>query len=212
MSTSLLYHGFGVRGYDYLRTDYVGGGVIFSLERKSGSCLCAACGSRNVWRQGSVTRSFQTVPLGRKPVTLKVQIPRLLCHDCGKTRQAALGFADPRRTYTKSFECYVLELSRHTTIKDAADHLGVSWDVVKDIQKRHLHKKFSRPKLKHLRQIAIDEISTGKGHRYVTIVLDLESGAVVHVGQGKGADALTAFWKRLRHSGANLEANSTKSP
>ena len=60
------------------------------------------------------------------------------------------------------------------TIKDVAGHLCVSWDVVKDIKKRYLYKKFAKPKLKHLRQIAIDEISTGKGHRYVTIVLDLE--------------------------------------
>ena len=41
---------------------------------------------------------------------------------------------------------------------------------------------FSKPKLRHLKRIAIDEISIGTGHRYVTIVLDLESGAIVHVG------------------------------
>ena len=43
----------------------------------------------------------------------------------------------------------------------------------------------------------------------MTIVLDLESGAVVHVGRGKGGDALTAFWKRLRRSGAKVEAVAT---
>jgi transposase len=37
-------------------------------------------------------------------------------------------------------------------------------------------------------------------------VLDLESGAVVHVGDGKGADALKPFWKRLRSSRAKIEA------
>ena len=95
------------------------------------------------------------------------------------------------------------------TIKDVAEHLGVSWDVVKDIQKRYLYKKFAKPKLKHLQQIAIDEISTGKGHRYVTIVLDLESGAVVHVGEGKGGDSLLGFWRRLRASGAKVKAVAT---
>ena len=209
MSTSLLYHAVGVCGHRYVRTEYVEGGVIFTIQRQTEACRCAACGSENVWRQGSVTRPFRTLPIGRVPVTLRVEIPRLLCHDCGKTRQADLGFAEPRRTYTKSFERYVLELSRHMTIKDVAEHLGVSWDVVKEIQKRHLRKKFAKPKLKHLRQIAIDEISVGKGHRYVTIVLDLESGAVVHVGEGKGGDALTAFWKRLRGSGAKVQAVAT---
>jgi transposase len=209
MSTSLLYHAFGVRDYRYVKTEYVAGGVVVTIERKADTCRCTACGSENVGRQGSVRRPFRTLPIGRKPVTLRAEIPRLHCHDCGKTRQAAIGFAEPRRTYTKSFERYVLELSRHMTIKDVAEHLGVSWDVVKDIQKRYLHRRFSKPKLKHLRQIAIDEISVGQGHRYITLVLDLESGAVVHVGAGKGGDSLQPFWKRLRASGARIEAVAT---
>ena len=92
------------------------------------------------------------------------------------------------------------------TIQDVADHLGISWDVIKEIQKADLKRRFGRPKLKHLRQIAIDEISTAKGHACLTIVLDLESGAVVHVGRGKGGDALKDFWTRLRRSGAKIEA------
>src|SRR5581483_1081787 len=87
-----------------------------------------------------------------------------------------------------------------TTIKDAAAHLGVSWDIIKDIQQRNLHRRFGKPKLKNLKEIAIDEIAIGKGHAYFTVVLDLRSGAVVYVGDGKGVVALTAFWKRLRAS------------
>ena len=87
--------------------------------------------------------------------------------------------------------------------------MGVSWWMVKDIEKRHLQKHFSRPKLRSLRRIAIDEISIGKGHRYLTLVLDLESGAVVHVGQGKGADALKPFWRRLKASHAQIAAVAT---
>ena len=78
------------------------------------------------------------------------------------------------------------------TIRDVAVHLGVGWDLIKDIQKRDLSRRFAKPKLKHLRHIAIDEIAVAKGHRYLTVVLDLESGAVVFVGDGKGADALEA--------------------
>ena len=141
MSTSLLYHAFGVRDYRYVKTEYVEGGVIFTMVRKTDGCRCSVCGSENVWRQGSVTRPFRTLPIGRKLVTLRAESPRLLCHDCGTTRQAVIGFAEPRRTYSTSFERYALELSQHMTIKDVADHLGVSWDVVKDIQKRYLHNK-----------------------------------------------------------------------
>ena len=93
-----------------------------------------------------------------------------------------------------------------THIRDVAVHLDVSWDVIEDIQKRDLSRRSSRPKLKHLRRIAIDEIAVAKGHRYLTVVMDLESGAVVFVGDGQGADALTPFWKRLRPSKAKIEA------
>jgi transposase len=209
MSTTLLYHGFGVRDYRYVRTNYFPGGVIFTIERKPGTCGCTACGSENVWRQGVVVRRFRTLPIGGKRVELEARIPRLACQDCGAVRQAAIGFAEARRSYTKSFERYVLELSRHMTIKDVACHLGVSWDVVKQIQKKYLRRRFAKPRLKHLKQIAIDEISTGKGHQYVTMVMDLKSGAVVHVGQGKGGDALTGFWKRVRASHARIEAVAT---
>jgi transposase len=133
-------------------------------------------------------------------------IPRVECQDCGVVRQVETRFADPRRSYTSAFERYALELGRHMTIRDVARHLNVSWDTIKDIQKRDLARRYAKPKLKHLRQIAIDEIAVAKGHRYLTIVLDLKSGAVVFVGDGKGADALKPFWKRLRSSKARIEA------
>lgn len=83
-------------------------------------------------------RLFQVMPIGMKKVYVTLRIPRVECHNCGIVRQIKICFADPRRTYTKSFERYALELSRHMTIKDTVRHLGVSWDVVKDIQKRYL--------------------------------------------------------------------------
>jgi transposase len=49
---------------------------------------------------------------------------------------------------------------------------------IKDIQKCNIHRRFAKPKLRKLKRIAIDEISIGKGHQYLTIVLDLSTGAV----------------------------------
>jgi transposase len=92
------------------------------------------------------------------------------------------------------------------TILDVAKHLFVSWDSIKDIEKRYLKKKFSHPRLRDVSSIAIDEIAVTKGHRYLTVVLDLESGAVIFVGDGKGPDALKPFFKMLNHSHANIKA------
>ncbi|MDK1104430.1 MAG: ISL3 family transposase, partial [Actinomycetota bacterium] len=209
MSTSLLRRMFGIRKYRYVKTEYVAGGMIIRVERRPGTCFCSRCGSKDVRPQGSVERVFRMVSIGGKRVMLVANIPRVECRKCGSIRQVPLGFATKRRSYTRAFERYVLDLCRHMTIKDVARHLGVSWDVAKDIQKRHLKKRYAKPKLKHLRLIAIDEISVGKGHRYVTLVMDLKSGAIVFVGEGKGAAALDPFWKRLRASHAKIEAVAT---
>ena len=78
--------------------------------------------------------------------------------------------------------------------------------MIKEIQRRYLTRRYSRPILKNLELIAIDEISIGKGHNYLTVVLDLISGAVVFVGNGKGTEALLPFWKRLKSSQAKIKA------
>jgi transposase len=206
MSTSLLYHAFGIRGYEYVRTDYQGGATIFTIHQDPDACRCSACGSRAVISRGHAERQFVALPIGSRKTTVVLPIPRVECRACGLVRQVQVPFADPRRSYTKSFERYVLELSRSMTIRDVAHHLDVGWDLVKDIQKRDLSRRYAKPKLKHLRALAIDEIAVASGHRYLTVVMDLESGAVVFVGDGKGADALKPFWKRLRPSGARIQA------
>ena len=206
MSTSLLYHGFGVHGYDYVNSKFDGGAVMFTLRPKAFELQCSSCQSRKIIRRGKVDRKFRSLPIGRKSVWFSLAVQRVECLVCGLVRQVKIGFANPRRSYTKSFERYALELSKYMTIQDTARHLGVSWDVIKDIQKRYLQKRFSRPKLKKLKEIAIDEISIGKRHRYLTVVLDLKTGAVVFVGDGKGADALDPFWKQLKRAKSKIDA------
>jgi transposase len=206
MSTSLLYHGFGIKGYHHVNTKYEGGAVRFTIRQETNKLPCSSCGARHVLLKGQVWRQFRDLPIGKKPVWITLGIHRVYCQACELIRQVKVGFAEPRRSYTRGFERYALDLGRQMTIQDVSRHLGVSWDVIKDIQKRNLEKRFSRPTLKHLKQIAIDEISIGKGHKYLTIVLDLESGAVVFVGDGRGSDALLPFLKRLKRSCATIEA------
>jgi len=209
MSTSLLYQAFGVRGYEYRRTDFFEGRVCFTLEQARERYRCPECGAAAVHAQGHKDRFLQTIPIGLKPTFILLKVARVICFRCEHTRQVKVPFADPRRTYTHAFERYALELSKATTIQDAARHLNISWDIVKDIQKRNLQRRFGKPKLKSLKEIAIDEVAVGKGHQYFTLVLDLTSGAVVYVGDGKGVAALTALWPRLRAARAKIRAVAT---
>ena len=208
MSTSLLYHAWGIHGYRHVRTTYPGG-ICFGIEQAPGTFRCANCGSREVVKSGTVVRRFRSLPVGSHAVSIELPVQRLWCAGCGRTRQARISFADEQRSYTRAFGRYALELSRHMTILDVAHHLNIGWDLIKDIQSRYLKKHFAKPRLKELKHIAVDEISVGKGQKFVTVVLDLDSGAVVFVGEGKGAEALDPFWRRLNGAHAHIAAVAT---
>jgi transposase len=209
MSTTLLYQAFGIAGYTYRSQHCHEGCIFFKIEQPRHRLRCCQCGSPNVWVRGRKERIFRTVPIGMKPTSIVLEVPRVSCLHCDANQQVKIGFADPKKHYTRSFERYALELSRCMTIQDVADHLQIGWDTIKDIQAKNLQRRFAKPKLHKLKQIAIDEINIGKGHHYLTIVLNLITGAVVYVGDGKGVKSLEIFWKRLRRARAKIQAVAT---
>ena len=210
MSTSLLYHAFGLpTGYGYKSTRYEEGVIWFVVEQRKKHLRCSSCNSRDVIQRGSQLRHFKTLPIGEREVFIEFAVPRLECKSCQAVRQAKIRFADGSKRYTKRFRKLVLSLSRHMTIKAVAAFLRVGWDLVKDIQKTYLKRHFSRPSIRKLKRIAIDEIHMGPKMGYLTVVLDLRTGEVVHVGEGKSGDALTAFWKRLKRARVELEVVAT---
>ena len=209
MSTSLLYHRFGIHGYTYCRLLFAKDQTYFVIDQPRERLRCSQCSAPQVWVQGRIERVFRTLPIGGQPTNIVLQVPRLCCLRCHTVRQAKIGFADPKKHYTHSFERYALDLSRSMTIKDVAKHLQVSWNTIKEIQVKNLQRKFGKPNLRKLKQIAIDEIAVGKGHHYLTVVLNLLTGAVVFVGDGKGVEALEIFWRKLRRCRARIKAVAT---
>lgn len=149
------------------------------------------------------------LPVGRRRFELVVEIPRLHCRRCRALRQPLLEFADPKKHYTRSLESFVADLCSVATIEDVSALTGLGWDTVKDIHKRMLRRKCRSFKLKKVRHIAIDELYLGRKRRFITIVLDLATGRVIHLGRGKGKDALKGFWIRLKRSKAKIEAVAT---
>jgi len=134
--------------------------------------------------------------MGNRPITLRMTVQRIYCSHCGCTVQERILFAKAKQKYTRRLARYVQELCRYMTIKAVAEHLGMSWNTVKEINKEHLRRKYDRPTLEGLRVIGIDEFAVKNGHVYMTVVADLETGRVVYVGDGKGKDALDGFRKK----------------
>lgn len=90
------------------------------------------------------------------------------------------------------------------SVKAIAEHLGMHWGTVKAIEKEHLRKKFKRIPLRKVKALGIDEIHVGK-KLYLTVVLNLQTGEVLHVGPGKDGDSLKPFLRRLRAARAKIQ-------
>ena len=176
---------------------------ISEIHIRRASFQCPLCDSPDVSAYPQRERVVRAVPIGRTACLLHVTVHKLYCPNCGKTSYERLGFlCGPKARMTRQLERTVLELRPHMSIKALSEHYGVPWQAIKDAEKSALGRKYARVSLKDVRALGIDEIyvfRTAKSHeKYVTVVRDLETGAVLEVARGKGADALKAFSRRIR--------------
>ena len=72
MSTSLLYHRFGIVGYRYVNQIFVAGTTVFRIEQARERLRCSHCGSNEVWAQGGVERVFRGLPIGKQPTLIEI--------------------------------------------------------------------------------------------------------------------------------------------
>lgn len=207
-TTSFIYHALGLQGYKLLKTEYRKGAVYFHIRRKKGKRRCAICKAR--WHQltldGTFTRTFRAVPIGRRPVFIVLHGHRQACKRCGALKRERFAYAKGKRRYMDGFARYVLDLLRFTNMLFAARLLHTGWDLIKDISRRDLQKRFKQRKLSKVRYIAVDEFAVRKGHRYMTVVLNLETGEILWAEEGKSAEALIPFLKRLKRRRVKLKA------
>lgn len=139
----MLYHAFGIRGYEIVRQEKFDRRCLsFSLRATPQVLRYPRCGSKDVIRKGTNPRLFRGLSVGSQPVWFEAAIPRVRCDRSELIRQVLIPFADEKRRHTRQFERYALELARITTTGHAADPLQVAWDTVRDIEARHLQKHF----------------------------------------------------------------------
>ena len=159
------------------------------------SPLCSNCQARapNI-HSHLLRRRVRDLPLAGLQVTLDVNFRKVRCPRCG-IRVEELGFVAPGVRVTKRLAHYVAQLCRVLPIKGVAEHLGLDWKTVKAIDKAYLEENFGRTDCHGVSILAIDEISVHKGHRYMTVVLDYETGRVLWMGRGRSARTLKKFFR-----------------
>jgi len=207
MSTSLLYHAFGLRGVKYIKTEYENSSTVFHGEVTSVIEKCPTCGSWETTRKkGFKERVLRLVPMGSRPTFLRLGIWRLQCKRCGALRWPKLPFVKGKARHTRRFAQFAIDLVHWMTVLGVARVLGVGWDLVKDIHKEHLKGRYKAVPLKDVKYLGIDEFSIRKGQSYMSIFVDLKSGRILHAVEGKGGQDITPFLKVLRRKARKLEA------
>jgi transposase len=81
--------------------------------------------------------------------------------------------------------------------KAAGQMLGIAPSTLSDILHRVIHRVRQPHKIRGLKTIGVDEISYAKGHKYATVVYDLDRSCVVWVGRGKARETIDRFFHHL---------------
>lgn len=156
---------------------------------------CSECGEVAP-RERRVMKIIRDLPMLDKDTYLSCEIFNVQCPRCGERRER-LDFVDRCSRLTIRLEQLIFSLVCMSTVKDAADRFELSWETVKNIDKKYLEKKFGKIDYGDLRRISIDEISNKKGHDYLSVVMDLDKGRVIWVGEGRKEEDIDKFFATL---------------
>jgi transposase len=133
---------------------------------------------------------------------------RVVCPDCG-VRVEQVPWADRWSRVTKALARAVAELARHADLTTVAKHFAINWKTVASVIRRVVEWGLAKRRRKRLRVIGLDEVSRKKGHRYLTLVYDLERGELVWAGKDRSKETASRFFDTLgRRRSRSLEAVS----
>jgi len=161
--------------------------------------VCPECGSpcpgydrrKRQWRHLD-TMQYETLVIA--------EVPRVKCPDHG-VHQISVPWAEDTSRFTALFEALVINWLHEASFAAVSRQLRLSWDQVAGIQDRAVKRGLARRSLTSPRIIGVDETSFQKRHEYVTSVVDIDAGVVLHVADGRTQAALDGFYQMLGEAG-----------
>jgi transposase len=156
------------------------------------SVACPACGAA-AKRHDTRLRRWRHLPTCQYKTILAAEVPRVRCPEHG-VKTLAVPWSEPGSGFTALFEALVIDWLREASISAVARQLDLSWDQVNGVMERAVRRGLARRRLEVPRRLGVDEMSFQKRHEYVTVVADIDRGIVQHVADGRGKQALAAYY------------------
>lgn len=175
------------------------GEVVASVRpRKGAQRRCGRCGRRGPWfDRGEGRRRWRALDLGTMRVWLEADAPRVSCRVHGPT-VIEVPWARHGVGHTRDFDDTVAWLATQCSKTAVTELMRVAWRTVGAIVARVSADVDARvDRLAGLRRIGIDEISYKRGHRYLTVVVDHDTGALVWAAAGRDEATLRSFFDAL---------------
>lgn len=163
---------------------------------------CPSCGGLCKGVHETVKRTVRDLPILDAQTYLIVHRRRLLCPQCGPILES-LPWLGKYSRVTKRLADSVARLCGVLAIKHVAEHFGLSWGQVKDIDKRSLEQRFGTVDLSAVEVIGMDEFALQKGHRYATVIVEPYRKEVLFVAKGRGRESIRPFFEKLGPEGCS---------
>jgi transposase len=164
--------------------------------------LCPKCGGLCKGVHDTTKRRVRDLPILEAHTHLIVHRRRLFCPDCGPVLES-LSWLGKYCRATQRLADSVATLCKVLPIKHVAEFFGLSWDQVKDIDKRSLEQRFTTVDLSAVEVIGMDEFALQKGHRYATVIVEPYRKQVLFVAKGRGRESLRPFFEKLGPDGCS---------
>ena len=184
--------------------------VVAHVRPRRSRGRCGTCGKRASWYdQGQGRRRWRTLDLGTIEVFLEADAPRVHCPTHGPTvRQVP--WARHGAGHTHGFDQQVAWLAIHCSKRAITELMRIAWRTVGSIIARvWADTAAGIDPFAGLARIGIDEISYKRGHKYLTVVVDHDSGRLVWASPGRDRATVRAFFDALEASGARRCAQIT---
>ncbi len=208
MSAEALYEAMGIEGYEVEGAWDDDGTLRVQVVVPREALSCRQCGCQKVHIDQRARQEWKSAPWGVMPVVITMDSPKVKCLRCQAKTWHQPTFASGQRRVTKTFDAAMETWLSKLTIQDAAEMFGVAWHTVSEVNLARL-KKLPRPNLSQVKRLSIDENYLGKVHGFITVVMDLDTKAIVSIVKGRGKQALREFFARLAEALAQIVAVAT---
>lgn len=153
-----------------------------------------------------VRRRIRDLPMLGLPVLLEVELLRLACPRCGQCLQQ-VSWLDRHCRLTRRMAQTVADCCRQMPLKHVAEMFALHWSTVRELDRRRLQAIVQGLPPAQPTRLIMDEFALFKGHRYASVILDADSGRVLHVAQGRTRASVRPFFQALGRQGcARIQA------